>query len=149
MPDDAKPELLSDQYNQYGEMCRFHLSLSWDIPTLAIAGIVAFVAVGPDTTANWSNEPLLPAVTLMAASLFVFLLYIHHRRNLLFAQTYERAIEALERDHGKQIGVLHHQVQASLRGFDRLSSSARLGGFILFLSGLLMVVDSYLWTLVF
>jgi len=147
--DDKKPELLTDQYNQYWEMCRFHLSLSWNIPTLAIAGILALAATDPDARQKWFQEPLLPAVTMLVASLFVLLMYIHHRRNLLFAATYEKAIEELERDHGKQLGVLHHQVQARLRGFDRLSSSTCLGAFILVLGLFLIALDLYLWTLVF
>jgi hypothetical protein len=142
-----QPELLSDQYAQYWEMVRFHLSLSWNIPTLAIACIVAVAAIDPDAKQKWLREPLLPAVIVLVAALFMFLLYIHHRRNLLFAGRYEEAIDALEQKYGLPLGALHPQVQKKLMGVDRLSSSSCLGVFIVILGVCLMAFDVYLWIL--
>lgn len=147
--DNNKSDLINDQYNQYWEMCRFHLSLSWNIPTLAIASIIAFVGLDPDKLNSWLNRPILSACILLLSSIFVGIMYIHHRRNLLFASQYERALETIEKRYGNHLGVLHHQVQNKFHGLNKLSSSSLLGGFILLFAALLFLLDIYFWVLVF
>lgn len=144
----GKPEFVQAQYDQYWEMMRFHLSLSWNIPTLAIAAVVAFIAFDPEKVTNWSQNPLLPATTLLVSGLFVVLMFIHNHRNLVFAGIYEKAITELEQEYGVAKTVHHHQLGGSLKGLAGISSSRCLSGFLLILGVTLLLASGYFWFLV-
>ncbi len=130
---DVNTDFVKEQYSQYWQMKRFHLALSWHIPALAIAAVVAFVGFDPDRLSKWAQRPVLPAAIFLAMSMFVLLMLIHHYRNLLFARIFERAIAELEQVYGIVKQVHHQQVAAELKGFARVSSSTWLSLFLLFL----------------
>ena len=148
-PDDPNLEFIKEQYSQYCQMHRFYGNLSWHIPTLAIAAVVAFIGFDPEKAIKWVNAPLLPAVTFLVISIFIALMYIHHRRNLLFTKICERVISEIEKDYGLQKKIYHIQVCPDLKGLDRLSSSIFLSVFLMLLSGASLGVSIYFWVLVF
>ena len=88
----GNPEFIREQYSQYWEMKRFHLTLSWQIPALAIVAVVAFLGFDPDALTKWMQSPLVPAITFLLIGLFIVVMFVHHRRNLLFVRLYERAV---------------------------------------------------------
>jgi hypothetical protein len=133
------------QYNQYWEMKRFHLNLSWNIPTLAVAAAVAFIAYGPEKITKWVQRPTLPAAALLATGLFVLLVFLHNHRNLVFAGVYEEAIIELEEEYGVAKKVHHRQMKGRIRGLAGISSSTFLGVFLLTLAVALLVASAHLW----
>ncbi len=139
------PEFVKEQYAQYWEMKRFHLALSWHIPALAIAAVVAFIGFDPDKITKWTRTPALPAVILLTMAMFVLLMALHHHRNLLFARLYEKAIAELEETHGIVKEVHHQQVSVKLTGFEKISSSVCLSFFLLVLAVALIIGSGYFW----
>lgn len=142
-------EFIREQYSQYWEMMRFHLTLSWQIPALAIVAVVAFLGFDPDKLARWTQTPFVPAITFLLVGLFVVVMFIHHRRNLLFVRLYERAVADLEKNYGLEIEIHHFQVEPRLKGWRRISSSTSLSALLLFLAIGLLGISVYFFIIAF
>jgi hypothetical protein len=143
--ENANVEFVKEQYSQYWEMMRFHLSLSWNIPTLAIAAVVALVALDPEKLVNWRHTPVLLAAAFLVMGLFVVVMFIHHHRNLEFAGIYEVAISELEKDYGVVKEVHHGQLATKLKGLMKISSSICLERFLLLFAIVLLGLSGYFW----
>lgn len=146
MPEKSdKLDFIRAQYDQYWEMKRFHLKLSWNIPTIVIAAILALIAIDPDRATNWEKDPLLPAFILLLAGFFVLLMYIHNQRNLWFAGVYEKVLIELEQEYGVTKMVHHQQIKGGPGGLLNVSSSKCLSSFLLVLAVFLLAASVYFW----
>jgi len=143
------PKFIREQYSQYWEMKRFHLTLSWQIPTLAIVAVVAFLGFDPAALTKWMQAPLVPAITFLLVGMFIVVMFVHHRRNLLFARLYERAVADFERDYGVKVDLHHFQVQPKLRGWQGVSSSSMLSALLLLLAVALLGTSVYFFAMSF
>lgn len=147
--DNKNVDFIKEQYLQYWQMKRFHLALSWHIPALAIAAVVAFIGLDPDKLSKWTQTPLIPAAIFLAMGMFVLLMFIHHYRNLVFARIFEKAIAELEEIHGIVKEVHQQQTSAKLKGLAKISSSTCLSLFLLILSATLLCISGSFWFRVF
>jgi hypothetical protein len=102
-----KAEFIKQQYAQYWEMLRQHTTLSWQIPALSTAAIVFFLGIDPSRILEWSKTPFMPAVVFIILGSFVGIMFIHHRRNILFIGFYENAIKEIEKEYGLEMQVHH------------------------------------------
>jgi hypothetical protein len=138
---EKKFDFIKEQYSQYWEMKRLYLSFSWQIPALAVVATVAFIGLDQDKLISWYKAPLITAINLLVIGLFVGVMFIHHRRNLIFANKLSRAIAELEKKFGIEMDVHHHQVQ--LKGWQRISSSTSLSVFLFSLMVILLGTSIY------
>ena len=144
--DDKKtpsPEFISEQYSQYWEMKRFHLSLSWQIPALAAAAIVGFFTVDPDSLRNWHDAPFIPSLAFLLLSLFIVLMRVHHKRNIVLADVFEEAVKNLESQYGVPGNVYHNDLQRDAKKLKGLSSSRALDIFLGVLGAVLFAASAY------
>ena len=142
-----KADIVSNQYDQYWNMYRFHLKLSWQIPAIALAALLAFIKISENQISNWNSSPLLPALMTLVLFVFFLIIYVHHRRNLIFAEHFEVNIGVLEDKYGEKIGGTHTDANENLSGVDSISSSKLLGAFVAFCCIALLFGSSYLWFL--
>lgn len=145
----ADPDFVRVQYAQYWDMMRFHLSLSWQIPALAVVAVVALLGFDAEALTKWMDAPLVPAVALLLIGLFMVVMFVHHRRNLLFVRLYEETIAAIEKDYGVGSDLHHFQVQSDLNTWERLSSSSMLSALLLLLAAVSLGASIYFFVNVF
>lgn len=112
-------EFVKEQYSQYWEMLRQHTAFSWQIPALAIVAVIFFINIEPNRLSEWAETPLVPAIAFLVLSLFIAVMLIHHRRNLLFKGYYERALIELEKKIWAFVG------SASLTSFPEIKRMAK------------------------
>lgn len=144
--EESSPEFVAQQYAQYWEMKRFHLSLSWQIPALAAAAIIGFVTIDPSNLRDWNEHPIVPAVAFVFMGLFVGVMRIHHKRNIVLANNFEKALVELEEAHGVPFRVHHNQLQKQKAGLRGLSSSTALDIFLALLAVVLIGAAVYFAT---
>lgn len=141
--DEKKQEFIKEQYSQYWEMLRQHTAFSWQIPALAVVAVIFFLGLDPNRLSEWTQTPLVPAIAFLVLSLFIGVMLIHHRRNLLFVNRYEQALIELEKRYGQEIEVHHSQISPKLKGWQRVSSSTSLSVFLLLLAISLLTASIY------
>jgi hypothetical protein len=140
---DPKADFVREQYVQYWEMKRVHLSFSWQIPAVTVVAVVAIIGLDADRISAWRGAPLVPALEFLALGLFLALMFLHHRRNLMFASLYDRALAVLEKEYGDEVRVHHFQVGRGYGWWNRLSSSLGLSVFLSLLSLSLLATSGY------
>jgi hypothetical protein len=142
-------DFIKEQYTQYWEMIRLHSAFSWQIPALAIVAVVSFISFGPDNLPGWMRTPLVAGFTFLVVGLFVGVMFIHHRRNLLFVRKYEQAVAKLEKDYGLVMQVHHFQILPQLKGWQRISSSTSLSIFLFLLAMSLLGTSIFFFSMIF
>lgn len=139
-------EFIKEQYSQYWEMKRKHLSFSWQIPSLTIVAVVALVGFDPTKLEKWINMPLVPAISFFMLGIFVALMFVHHRRNLIYANIYDKFLAEFEEKYGEKLEIHHFQVNSKLPILNQISSSSFLSVFLILLFIGLIAVSIYFFT---
>jgi len=140
-------DFIREQYSQYWEMKRKHLTFSWQIPSLTIVAVLALVAFDPAKLEKWIQTPIVPALSFFMLAVFVALMFVHHRRNLLFAAMYDKVLAEFESKYGEELKIHHFQVQTKLPFFSQLSSSYFLSIFLILLAIGLFSVSLYFFNI--
>ena len=135
--------IIESQYQHYSEMIRFYLNLSWQIPTLAIVAVVGFIGLETDKIKDWKDYPLPAFIAFFILGLFFLMLYLHNKRNLTFATSYEKALTKLEKKYGYEITVHHFQTASNLKGVNKISSSKMLSRLLSFMTLIFLSVSFY------
>jgi hypothetical protein len=137
------PELIKEQYTQYYQMLRHHTSLSWSIPSFAVACSVLFFGLDSSKMRSWDDYPLLPALCFLFIGLFLFVMLKHHIRNGFYAHKFDEALLKIERMWGYKLRVHHSQLEPEKSFFKRISSSLCLSVFLWVLIILSLSVSIY------
>jgi len=143
MSSDPNIEFAKEQYVQYWEMKRMHLSFSWQIPALAIVAVLAIIGIDPEKIPKLGNIPLVSALIFLALGLFAITMFVHHCRNRLFASRYDKILAELEKRFGVEVKIHHFQLESDFRWWQRMSSSWALSTFLVLLSAGLLVASLY------
>jgi len=141
MSSEQNKEFIVEQYSQYWQMLRWHISASWNIPALSL--MIVFGILGLSIDKLRSNYLLL-SITLLVCSIFVAIILVHHNRNLLWVKYFENALKELEVKHGELKNVYHSQISPSLTGMASISSSILLGIFLGLCSLIFFISSIYL-----
>ncbi len=130
LPPEVNKEFIAEQYTQYWEMLRWHISSSWNIPALSLLIISGLLGFSLDKIDKVKENYLILSVICLFTSMFLAVMLIHHNRNLLWVRYYEDALKNLENKYGDPQGVYHSQVNSNIRGFVKISSSKLLELFL-------------------
>ena len=119
----TKANMINEQYRQYYEMLRHHTSLSWNIPSFAIACAILFFGLDSNNLQSWDSNPILPAACFFIIFFFLVVMLIHHIRNGYYAEKFDNALAKIERRWGYPMNV-HHPLRKHKDSFlNRVSSS--------------------------
>ena len=127
-------DLIKNQYSEYYQMLRWHITASWNIPSLTLVVITASLSLSIEKFDKLKEKASLSAFLFLTFFILSTIMYIHHRRNLLWVTYFEKAIREIEEKYGEIMTVHHSMIQTKLTGIDKISSSKLLGWFLLFIS---------------
>ena len=142
-------ELAVAQYNQIWESMRTHVRFSWQIPAFTVVAVSALLTTAPKNIEIWEKHSLLSGIGFFILSLAIFVLIVHHRRNRIFSNEYQKSLERIEEEYGVKKSVHHDIIANDLKGFDKLSSTKMLTLFLLFLFGTLLLSSFYFFYIYF
>lgn len=144
------PDLIIEQYSQYYQMVRHHTSLSWHIPSFTIAFSIVFLGLDSSKLHNWLYCPILPAICFFVICLFLVVMFVHHKRNGLYAKRFDQALVEIEKNCGYVTKVNVHHCGSELRKsfINKISSSLCLTIFLLLLIFLSFFISLYYFYLV-
>ncbi len=129
MPDESasdRREFIREQYAQYFETYRQHVSLAWQLPAVAIGGFVAASAIDASAFKPGEKGSFPVALSFVVLGLFIWLLAFHNQRNYFYLCHYSRLLERLESEHGLSVLALHLRAKEGLGKWRHLSSTRLL-----------------------
>ena len=138
-------EFIVEQYSQYWQMLRWHISSSWNIPALSLVVVFGILGFSVDKIDKIHGNYLILSISCLLLSAFLFVMMVHHSRNLLWVKHFEEALKSLEGKYGDLHNVYHSQISPTLDGFKKISSSKLLGFFlglcsaVFFIAGICML----------
>lgn len=141
-------DFIKEQYIQYFETYRQHITLSWQIPTLAIAVFVLVASFEPEKLVSPNKTSFMLPVSLLLLGLFMWLLAVHNIRNLLYIRYYAELLLKLENQYGVKLDALHIKMQPTFKWWQKISSGKFLSLF-LFLFGIIAISLSIYHLIVF
>ncbi|MDP1545478.1 MAG: hypothetical protein Q8L87_05595 [Anaerolineales bacterium] len=131
-----------ERYKQYWEMLRWHTSASWNIPALSLLLVTGVLGLKLDSIQNIKENLVLYFFAALVISIFLFIMYAHHKRNMIWVREFEKALIRIEQEDFKtDTDVYHSKKQKTLKGIDRLSSSTLLSGFLITLSIVFLILS--------
>lgn len=126
-------EFVKEQYSQYYQMFRQHLVFSWQIPSFVIVALLFFLGLEYKNIQSWKRNPIFPAIGFLIIGLFLIVMFVHHRRNLFYANNYSKILAKMEEEWGFEVKVHHFQVEPLKKSWQRISSSLCLSIFLIIL----------------
>jgi len=142
-------ELAVAQYNQIWESMRTHIKFSWQIPAFTVVAVSALLTTAPKNIDIWEKHALLSGVGFFVLALSISVLIVHHRRNKIFSNEYQKNLEAIEKQFGITSHIHHDLIDNKLNGFDKLSSTKMLTLFLVFLFLILIGSSIYFFVVYF
>ena len=131
-------DFVKEQYSQYYQMLRMHVALSWQIPSFVIVALLFLLSLESKNIQGWKDYPIWPAFWFLIVGLFLVVMFIHHRRNLFYADHYSKVLADIEEKWGVVLKVYHFQVELGRKWWQKISSSLCLSIFLF-----LMIVGSF------
>ena len=130
MTQSSDKDFIVEQYSQYWEMLRWHISASWNIPALSLLVFSGILGFSIDKLDKLKDHYLILSIACFLISILLFVMLIHHNRNLLWVKHFENALKELENRYGDLQNVYHSQISPTLRGTIKISSSKLLAFFL-------------------
>ena len=111
-------------------MLRMHLNLSWQIPSFVVVAILFIIGISSNDFQNWEDYPQLPALGFFLIGFFLIVMLVHHRRNLFYADIYQKTIAKIEKIFGEEYIIHHFQVEPTRNRWKKITSSLCLSVFL-------------------
>lgn len=123
--------IIKEQYSQYYQMVRMHLKFSWQIPSFVIISLLFILSLESKNIEDWKNFPEWPAFGFFIVGFFLVVMFVHHKRNLFYADHYQKILAKIEKNWGIAVKVHHFQVEIDRGWWQKISSSLCLSIFLI------------------
>lgn len=137
-------DFIKEQYIQLNEHRRQVNSFSWQIATIAFAGLVLVLGFNPNILKDWAGAPTLPAIGFLLLFGLVFVLLSSHCRNQATRRWLDNLVRGMEDEFGADLSKYGFPTHPEGTWFlERWRSSRILTGFLITVDLLALAASAY------